>query len=187
MKIRLTTASDIQELYELFKEAKVSRKDLTNERVPRSGFFEYNLSQEDIALRSENNRFSMIMENGGKIVSYILGYDKKFAKERVLSGEHIDPIVEKFVTYPGNLVYLDQLLLRKSLPVFLASRLMDTWESVLRSEKIEGVVTAIPQGEWTNEASLRFALYRGFSKNEIAYSGNVKLGIFLKNYTNLER
>src|SRR3989344_5949237 len=93
MKIRLARASDSDELYELFKGASVNRSDLVRGEIPQSGFFEYHLSHADIALRAANAPFSLVLEDRNRIIAYLLGYDNKFAAERVALSGHADPVI----------------------------------------------------------------------------------------------
>jgi hypothetical protein len=67
------------------------------------------------------------------------------------------------------------------LPAFIAGRFVDNWTHILQNANVPGIVTAIPQKPWKNEASTRFAIHRGFSrKGTIIEAGDLELGIFTK-------
>ncbi len=186
MRIRLARPSDNDELCALFRGASFTREDLVSKKAPDSGFYEYPLTHSDIAMRTGNPPFSLVMEDRRNIIVYLLGYDKQFASERVALSEHTDPVIERFSRLPNAAVYLDQLFLQRGLPIFHASLLMDTWDHIVQGEKIEFVVASLPQGDWTNRSSLRFALDRGFSRKDKVNSLGVQLGVFSKPYLNLD-
>ena len=172
MRIRNLTSADSERVYDAFRSVSVDRN---QQSIPKSGFFEYPLSLDDIRSRLQDNRFSLVLEEGGNILSYMIAYQMREAR----SISHTDPVLSA-LEGEGDLVYGDQLFLSPGTPIFYAGRLADFWTTLVANSNSPGVVCAIPQKPWKNLASTRMALARGFSRQGRVLDGDIELGLFSK-------
>jgi len=182
MHIHLVRPRDQAQLYEAFLAASITAEDVQAHHIPRSGFFEYPLSERDLEARAQTP-FSVVAEDSrSRLLGYIIGYPIAHARQQLAQGVYHDPVHDTFEGLDDHTLYLDQLYLARAQPVTVAARMFDTWEHLLRGEKVPNVVTAIPQLPWKNESCTRFVLYRGFSRHGFAASSAVTLGLFGKPY-----
>lgn len=176
MLIRHTAPQDAPQIYEMFQAAQVSAQD------PRAknGFFDYRLGFKDLAARVDTP-FSLVVEDRGRILSYILA----FSLRQIGSISH-DPIHDAINQLDPSVVYLDQLSLQPGCPLPFVARFLDTVDYLFRSERVPGIVTAIPQQPWKNVSSTRLALARGFTRRGVVEEPNVTLGVYAKPYLKLD-
>lgn len=172
MIITSPTSSHIEQIYELFMNAQVSRQNPT----PKNGFFEYDLSFDDVLERA-SSQFSLVLcNNQGKVMGYILAQDLDAIRRMRTS----DPVYTRINFFDGRVVYVDQLFCNN---LTLTGRLTDAWEHMIRGEKAPGIITAIPEKPWQNQSSTRLAIERGFSRTGILVSTDkVDLRLFAKPY-----
>ncbi len=175
MLIRHTRPADSPQIYEAFQAAQISAQDPRND-VAKNGFFDYRLGYQDLAARV-NTPFSFVLEQDGRILSYILAYTLG-----QVNPQSADPVHHAIGRFDPGVVYLDQLFLESGCPLPLAARFLDTVDYVWRSERIPGVVTAIPEQPWKNVSSTRLALARGLTRRGIVERPTVTLGIYVKPY-----
>jgi hypothetical protein len=178
MRVRLIRQTDIDQIFECFKAAQVRESDIKRE-TPASGFYEYNLSYNDISERAQTP-FSLVLENSrGEILSYMIGYPVSYIRENISSP---DPVHEKIRTLEDDVVYADQVYLRKGLPLQIAMRLFDKWDFITQGEKTPLVIGAVPVFPWRNAASERMMIYRGFSRKGFVEEEKTRLALFEKPY-----
>ena len=184
MKINRIQPADFEQIYELFLSAQIKKQDLSRTLIPKAGFYEYHLNEQDFRNRLRDNSFSLSLKNNhGKILAYLIAYSlNSCSTKTILSESHVDPVLNRLKYANKDLVYSDQFFVSPSLPIFIAGRLADAWDYIIQGENIPGVVAAIPQKPWKNEASTRFVLCRGFSRKEFLKSQEIELGLFVKPY-----
>ncbi len=182
MKVTNVRFRDAEEVFELFKSAQIGRENLgTGE--PSKGFFEYHLSFQDIEDRLRDPRFSFsLRDNNGRILAYLLAYPLSSVNGSNALGQHVDPVIKIARQQNPDFVYVDQVFIAPQLPAFVAGRLFDMGDYTVQRERIPGAITAIPQSPWVNQASTRFAIARGFSREGTVKSGEVELSLFSKPY-----
>ena len=178
MKIRTLKPNEAERIFELFKSASVTRNDLSREQVPNSGFYEYPLTAEDISLRLKEPGFSIALADNDEILAYVIAYQLETAGKNGLR----DPVLTFLQDRSPDSVYIDQLFLRRGLPLYFAGRLIDSWDHIVQGEKIPSVACAIPQKPWKNEGSNRMAAWRGYRREGFVDEGDVTLGVFTKPY-----
>jgi len=178
MRVRSARPHDAEQIYSLFRSVSIGEKDLV--RRPKRGFYDYPLGFSDIAERADSP-FSVVLENKGQIVAYILAYDLKH-----LPRGYDDPVHAAFRGVDESVVYADQLYVHPRYPIGIAGRLTDSWDALVRAEKVPGVVTAVPVQPWKNQSSFRFLLARGYSPQGGVHSGNIVLRVFAKPFWPLD-
>lgn len=184
MIIRAPKLGDSEQVYEHFRNSQIRKEDIVN-RIPKRGFYEYDLKFDDISARV-NTQFSLIMlDSMDRLMGYILGYKISFIPELEL-GTANDPVHRNILGFNKNVVYADQLYLNPIYPIHAAGRLMDAWEYMIRGENVPGVVSVIPENPWLNQSSRRLALARGFSSRGLIKTDKVTLRIFAKPYIVLD-
>ena len=182
MLIRNIKPSDSEQVYENFISESIVKQDLSKKK-PIRGFYEYPLSYDDISRRTDSP-FSILIEQSGGLIGYILAYDINYIQS--LSAYHQDSVHEKINIFDRDVVYLDQLFINPNYSITLAARLVDTWENLIQKHKVPGVITAIPSYPWKNKSSTRIALARGYSRKNMVYGDKVILQLFAKPYLPLE-
>lgn len=180
MIIKHTKQSDSEQIFELFKQNAVYQSDL-GEKVPKRGFFEYHLGYDDIEARV-NMSFSIKWVDKTRIIGYILAYSLKDLDKI----GHQDPVHNHLLNLDKDVVYIDQLCINPNYPITLGARLGDSFEYMLRMEKVPGVVTAVPESPWKNHSSTRLVLMKGFSRKGLVKTQNVSLRLFVKPYLKLD-
>jgi 6-pyruvoyltetrahydropterin/6-carboxytetrahydropterin synthase len=181
MKVSNIRQSDFEQVYELFKSSQVRKKDLSKSVVPSRGFYEYDLSERNLAERLKNDYSFCLKDNHDKIISYMISYKiSSLSNEAMKCGNHNDPVLQKLKNQ--DMIYVDQLFIRPELPVFIAGRLFDYWDYVMQNENVRKVAGAIPQKPWKNESSMRFVLCRGLKRTDSIKGNNMELGLFEKSY-----
>jgi len=179
MKIVNIRQSDFEQVYELFRSAQIRKQDLS--KPVSRGFYEYDLKEQNLAERLKGGYSFALKDNHDKILAYMISYRmNSITDEAMICGEHKDLVLQKLKNQ--DIVYADQLFVRPELPVFIAGRLIDFWDYVMQNENVQRIVTAIPQKPWKNESSTRFALCRGFKREDSVNSNDVELGLFAKPY-----
>jgi len=181
MKVAGIKQSDFEQVYSLFKSSQVRKEDLSKPIVPSRGFYEYMLTERNLAERLKNDYSFCLKDNHGRILSYMISYKTNSMSDKAIKcGGHDDPVLRKLKN--KDMVYIDQLFVRPELPVFIAGRLFDFWDCVMQNENIQRMVGAIPQKPWKNESSMRFISCRGFERTDSVKDGGIELGLFEKSY-----
>jgi len=178
MIIRQASTGDIERMHKLFSSMSVSRGDISSPKIPQFGFYEYPLTEGNFAQRVNNQPFSLIIEQGVELKGYILAYKVR----DIPSHEPKDAVLNRIGCLEKDIVYVDQLCMQPGLPIHLAGRFIDTFEHVLRCEKIPGIAAVIPQKPWTNVSSTRLALHRGLYKAGLISAGEIEFAVFGKPY-----
>lgn len=182
MQIRTIKLSDAERIYDLFRSAAVTREDLQRGVVPHSGFFEYPISERDLTAKLQEPQLSLMLEDGQRILAYIIAYDVNAIKNRLLPAGVNDPVLVAMQNSNPRMVYVDQLYMRPNMPAFVAGRLFDAWERIVQGERIPGAAGVVPQKPWRNETSTRFSLHRGFRRSGTVRDGSIEFGLFTKPY-----
>ena len=179
MIIRNIKPTDIDKLYGKFIASNIRQAEIEDpQKIPRTGFYEYDLSFAAFKARALSP-LSLIWEgSGGEVISYAVAYSLNHV--RSLQPENQDPVHAEFRSADGAIAYFDQLFLQRGLPAFLAGRMWDAVEVLMRDEKVPGVVAAIPQKPWRNRSATRLAIHRGFSRKSSLDEEKLTLGIFTK-------
>lgn len=171
MKIKKLTLSDASQVYDAFCSAQVPVG-----TTKTSGFYEYNLSEEDLGERlrvSEKDGLGLCLIDGREILAYVIGYSFKRA------GDLQDSVLDS-ICVPQDVVYADQLYLNPKCMLHLVGRLVDLWTNIAYGKTQTGIFCAIPQEPWRNLASERFTSARGFRKRGVVKENGLSLGIFTK-------
>lgn len=172
MILRTLREKDVHEVYDAFKKAQINSQ---NAIKSSSGFYEYSLSEDQIAQRiSAGANISLAVEEKGRIILYGIAYPISRTDE-IDSDE-----VLKNLEGERDLAYMDQLFLEKGMPTYEAGRFMDAWTNEIFKSQAKGIVCAIPQNPWKNQASTRIALSRGFRRYGSVKEKTCELGIFAK-------
>ena len=174
MIARNLTIADAGKVYDAFRSVAVARG---QENAPDYGFYDYPLTQEDFKQRLVDGRFSIGVEDGKnrELVAYVLAYS--FEQVQDMDTSH-DAILTQ-VRADRKVVYLDQLYMKPGLPLHIAGRLIDAWETLLAPTN-PGIVTAIPQSPWKNVPSTRFSISRGLRRAGTVKDGELELAVFTK-------
>jgi len=176
MRIRQLKESDLGQVFDLFSSVSVTKRQVEANPVPKSGFYEYHLQEQDMKKRLDPS-FSLALEDKGRIVAYLIAYQlSRFHDLKQMN----DPVLERLAMADPKTVYVDQLFLSPGLPAYLAGRMVNVWDSQLPVGEVPMVTTAIPQKPWKNEASTRFAICRGYKRQSTVSSEGIELGLFTK-------
>jgi len=161
-------ATDLDQVFELFRGTSVSVNDVEKSNPkPKRGFYEYPMSINDLRRKMSDTTFSLLLEDRGRIVSYLLAYPAgQIQSSGMLTPGHKDLVLEKLQAIDPRIVYADQLYVKPGLPTYVAGRVSDMFDYVAAGEQTPGIVTAIPQMPWMNQSSTRFALCRA-SQNRV--------------------
>ncbi len=173
MIIRTVREADIDEMYANFMVAQVSR---ANAETKRQGFFEYKLDYAEFRKRALQG-LSVLMQSQGKILAHVMAYPVSFAREH--KG---DAVFNRVAQFEDNTVYADQLCASPSLPLYVAGRLVDSWEYLVRNEGFNKTVAVVSERPWLNGASFGFMVSRGFKPGQVVNSGDVTLRMMSKPY-----
>jgi hypothetical protein len=180
--VRISTAkpSDFDQMYALFLARQITAKDLP--RNPKSGLYEYPLSEEDFRARMDAN-FSFVMRDSlGNGVSYALFIPASQARSVQERSSYSDRALAKMLEADPRTIYWDQICQRQGVPLHAGMRLIDTAEFVIRNEGFNGVLGAVPIEPWFNRESFALVTYRGMRCESRVAAERVKLGIFTKQY-----
>ena len=120
MIIRSAKPDDVERMHELFLSVSVSRDELGEKRIPKRGFFEYDLSLEEMLRRVNGSGYTLVMERGSRILAYLIANDFGFMERQNIKDSIFDVLPKP---EPG-VVYADQMFLDGGLPAFLAGRLL---------------------------------------------------------------
>ena len=182
MQARSIKPEDREQLYKIFESRKIKSADLHSQRIPRSGFFEYNLSYDEFVERTQSPLSLVLQNDRGKILAYIAGYPVS----HIRNISNPDIIHRRLEEFNDKCAYLDQLCLEKGVPTHIAMRLFDKWDFIAQSDGAQKAYTAIPINPWKNTSSERVAIYRGFRRIETIEGDGVSLSLFEKPFmTNL--
>ena len=174
MRTRNLSVDDAEKLYDAFRSVAVRAGDVN---PPKSGFYEYELTEDDFKARLFDARLSIALEDDRrKLLAYALAFPFYMIPD--LSSK--DDIVFSKLKGDSELIYLDQFYTKPGVPAFLVGRILDTWTNLAWGYTRQGVATVIPQKPWKNKASTRFAIQRGFRREGVIKSGELELGVFAK-------
>ncbi len=176
MIIRHVKSSDLDQMYTLFLDRSITKKDIP--KNPKNGFYEYPLTEEAMKVRLDEG-FSLILDKNGKIECYILAYPSNKINE-ILKVKN-DSVLEHLANNLNG-IYWDQIVLPKNVPLTYAGQLVGAWHHIVHGEKIETVCAAIPEKPWYNMSSSRFAIAHGFKRIGAVSEPEVTLGIWKKEY-----
>jgi hypothetical protein len=176
MHIRHVTSGDLDQIYSLFQERSITKKDIR--KNPKTGFYEYPLTEEAMKVRLDEE-FSLILDKNGKIECYIIAYPSNKIKD--ILKVKTDSVLE-YLTNNLRGIYIDQIVLPENAPLHNAGQLMAAWHYIAHGEKIENVCAAIPEKPWFNLSSTRFAIAHGFKRIGAVSEPDVTLGMWKKEY-----
>jgi hypothetical protein len=176
MIIRHVRVNDIDQIYSLFRERSITKKDIP--KSPKTGFYEYPLTEEAMKVRLDEE-FSLILDKNGKIECYILAYP--FNKINEILKVKTDSVLEHLAKNLKG-IYIDQIVLPADAPLHNAGQLMGAWHHIIHGEEIKDVCAAIPEKPWYNSTSARFAIAHGFKRIDAVSEPEVTLGIWKKEY-----
>lgn len=168
---------DSERIVELFRKAQVE----AGTRA-KSGFYEYSLSEEDMTKRIKAcPELSLVLENSrGEFLAYLLAYPTCRIETSGLNVSRRDEVLKRLSGANSGNIYVDQLCLAQNIPIFVGARVVDVWTKLVHDEKLNGSVCAIPAKPWTNVASRRLALARGYSRVGQVQEIGITLDIFAK-------
>ncbi len=175
---------DSERVFELFEKLQLRPEQVNSRDVPKTGFYDYQLSPEALFRRLEAGRdLSLVLEdNQGRILAYLLAYNLRKIDSAGLLAEqgHEDFVLSKLRYANPRAVYIDQFAIAPGLPVFIAGRLLDVWINMMYGEKVDGAVCAIPESPWQNQSSRRIALVQGFERCGKVDEISLTLGLWAK-------
>jgi hypothetical protein len=184
MIIRHVRASDIEQMFDCFREAAIRTADLTNPRAQKSGFFEYPLTFKQFRARAESP-LTLVGVRNGRIITYAISYSLKEAKALQQRGMS-DPVLDSLSDLDNSVIYHDQLYLQPGLPIYVGARMLHTATTQAQNEDSPGVIGATPQKPWKNVSATRLLAYHGFKRIGLVEEGLVSLGLFVKPFWHLD-
>jgi len=174
MILRRARQADTEQIFELFLKSQVR----AGETGKSSGFFEYQLTPEDIVSRLRQQERCLVLEED-RVLAYGIAYDMDFVRD-MLQTDDSDPVHRRISQAPGKAVYIDQLCIQPGMPVHIAGRFTGAWEHILSEQFSIGLVTAVPLEPWRNDASIRYIAIHGFKLAEKIRTDKLTLGLFTK-------
>jgi hypothetical protein len=171
MKIQTIKPSDTREIYDSFMSAQVTRENCLGRK---SGFYEYALSFKEMQKRvglSAQEGLGLTLRDNKKLFSYLITYRKGQA-------EQIDDEVLSAVSVHDDAIYADQFFISSGLPVYIAGRVLDSWNNLAYSREQRGLFSAVAWKPWRNLAAAKFNMCRGGKVSGFVREGDLSLAIF---------
>jgi len=171
MKIQTIKPNDAHEIYDSFMSAQVTRENCSGRK---SGFYEYALSFEEMQKRvglSAQEGLGLTLRDNQRLLSYLIAYRRGQAQQ-------VDDEVLRAVSVDDKAIYADQFFISPGLPVYVAGRVLDSWNNLVYSREQRGLFSAVAWKPWRNLAAAKFNMCRGGKVSGFVREGDLSLAIF---------